>query len=134
MKTASKIGLTLVLALVLTVFISGALLSQELNEKEYNEYLIKALKDDNIGIRSSAAQLLGERKVKEAVKPLTAILKTEKNYAVRIVTAVALHQIGDEKVVMVLKERLRKDKNLTVRHVLAGLIENLETTQYANNK
>jgi HEAT repeat protein len=134
MKTASKIGLTLVLAMVLTVFISSAVLSLEPNEKEYNEYLIKALKDDNIGIRSSAAQLLGERKVKEAVKPLAAMLKSEKNYAVRIVTAVALHQIGDEKVLPLLKERYRKDRNLTVKHVLAGLIENLETTHYANNK
>jgi HEAT repeat protein len=137
MKTASKIGLTLVLALVLTVFISSAVLSQNVTEKEnkeYNEYLIKALKDDNIGIRSSAAQLLGERKVKEAVKPLATTLKTEKNYAVRIVVALALHQIGDEKVLPLLKERLKKDRNLTVRHVLAGLIENLETTQYANNK
>lgn len=134
MKTASKIGLTLVLALVLTVFISGAVLSQELNEQEYKEYLIKALKDDNIGIRSSAAQLLGERKVKEAVKPLAGLLKTEKNYAVRIVAALALHQIGDKKVLSVFKERLKKDRNLTVKHVLAGLIENLETTQYANNK
>lgn len=131
MKSASKIGLTLALALIITVFISSAGLSQEMNEKEYNQYLIKALKDDNIGIRSSAAQLLGERKAKEAVKPLINMLKTEKHYAVRIVAALALHQIGDEKVLPLLKERLQKDRSRTVKHVLAGLIENMETTKYA---
>lgn len=132
MKTASKIGLTLVLTLVVTMFISSAGLSQEMNEKEYNAYLIKALKDDNIGIRTSAAQLLGERKVKEAVKPLVKMLEIEKNYAARIIVSLALHQIGDEKVLLILKEQLKKDRNRTVKHVLAGIIENLETTQYAN--
>lgn len=132
MKTASKIGLTLVLTLVVTMFISSAGLSHEMNEKEYNAYLIKALKDDNIGIRTSAVQLLGERKVKEAVKPLVKMLNIEKNYAARIIVALALHQIGDEKVLLILKEQLKKDRNRTVKHVLAGIIENLETTQYAN--
>jgi HEAT repeat protein len=132
MKTASKISLILTLALVLTVFISSAGLAQEqMNEQEYNKYLIKALKDQNLGIRSSAAQLLGERKVEEAVKPLVVMLKTEKNYAVRIVAAVALHKIGDEKVLPIFKDCLRRDKCKTVKHVLAGLINNMETTLYA---
>jgi HEAT repeat protein len=69
MKAASKIGLTLVLGLIITVFITTASFTQEMSEKEYNQYLVKALKDKNLGIRSSAAQLLGERKVKEAAKP-----------------------------------------------------------------
>jgi len=132
MKTISKPGLALVLTLVFTVLIGSVVLSQELNEKEYNQYLIKALKDENIGIRASAAQLLGERKVAEAVKPLVNMLRTEKHYGVRIVAAVALHQIGDEKVLPILKERLKRDRNRTVKHVLAGLIENWETTRYAN--
>lgn len=132
MKTASKIGLILVLALIITAFISGAVLSnEEMNEQEYNKYLIKALKDENIGIRSSAAQLLGERKVQEAVKPLVNMLKTEKNYAVRIVAALALHQIGDEKLIPVFKEQYKRDRNRTVKHVLAGLVENMETNLYA---
>jgi len=131
MKTASKIGITLVVALVITVFIGNAGFSKEMDDEDYNKYLIKALKNDNIGIRSSAAQLLGERKVKEAVKPLVKMLKTEKNYAARIVAAVALYQIGEEKVLPIFKERLRRDRNKTVRHVLAGIIISMETTLYA---
>ena len=131
MKTASKISLILTLALVITVFISSAGLSEEMNEKEYNKYLIKALKDQNVGIRVSAAQLLGERQAKEAVKPLIKMLKSEKNYAVRIVAALALHKIGDERVLPIFKDCLKRDKCKTVKHVLAGLIVNTETTLYA---
>jgi len=135
MKTASKIGVILTLALIVTVFISSAGFAQEeLNEKEYNKYLIKALKDRNIGIRASAAQLLGERQVKEAVKPLIRMLKSENNYAVRIVAALALHKIGDERALLVFKDCLRRDRCKTVKHVLAGLVENMETTLYANAK
>jgi hypothetical protein len=132
MKTASKIGIILTLALVITVFISSAgLANEEMSVKEYNKYLIKALKDQNVGIRASAAQLLGERQVKEAVKPLVKMLKSEDNYALRIFAALALHKIGDERVIPIFKDCLRRDKCKTVKHVLAGLIENMENTLYA---
>lgn len=131
MKTASKLGATLVLAIIVSIFISGACLSQEMNEQEYNKYLLKALKDDNVGIRSSAIQLLGERKVEEAVKPLAKMLKKEKHYGVRIMAALALYQIRTDEVLPILKDRVKRDRSKTVRHVLAGLIESLETTQYA---
>ena len=131
MKAASKLGATLVFAIIMTIFISGACLSQEMSEKEYNKYLLKAMKDDNVGIRASAVQLLGERKVEEAVKPLAKMLKKEKHYGVRIMAALALYQIRTDEVLPILKERLRKDRSLTVRHVLAGIIESLETARYA---
>jgi len=134
MKTVSKLGLAFALTLILTVFISSVGLSQEMNEKEYNKFLIKALKDENIGIRSSAAQLLGERKVEAAIEPLKKMLKNEKHYAVRIVAAVSLYQIGNKEVLPVLKESLKKERNKTVQHVLAGIIESLEQVQYAKKQ
>jgi len=134
MKTVSKLGLAFALTLILTVFISSVGLSQEMSEKEYNKFLIKALKDENIGIRSSAAQLLGERKVEAAIEPLKKMLKNEKHYAVRIVAAVSLYQIGNKEVLPVLKESLKKERNKTVQHVLAGIIESLEQVQYAKKQ
>ncbi|UCE07178.1 MAG: HEAT repeat domain-containing protein [bacterium] len=131
MKSTSKLVFALALVLALTVFISSTGFTQEMSEKEYNKYLVKMLKDENIGIRSSAAQLLGERKVEEAVKPLTKMLTMEKHYAVRIMAALALYQIGTDDVLPILKKQVKKDRNRTVRHVLAGLIESMETTQYA---
>ena len=92
----------------------------------YDNYLISSLQDENIGIRTSAATLLGERKVNEAVEPLLEMFKKEKNYSARIVAALSLYKIGDESVLPFLKERAMKDKNKTVRHVLIGIVMEME--------
>lgn len=127
MKTVTKLGL----ALVLTVFLSSVLLAHPLNDKEYDQYLIKALQDENVGIRTSAAQLLGERKVVEAVKPLVKMLKTEENTSARIVVAMALYQIGGKKATVALREAAAKDKNKTVRRAVSAIVYKLEAVELA---
>lgn len=129
MKTLTKLSL----ALVLTVFLTSGLLAQAQPsvELEYNQYLIKSLQDENVGIRSSAAQLLGERKVAEAVNPLVTMLTKEKNASARIVVAVALYQIGDEKALPTLKKVATSDKSKTVRHVATAIVQKLESVQLA---
>ncbi len=127
MKTVTKLGL----ALVLTVFLSSVLLAHPLNNKEYDQYLIKALQDENVGIRTSAAQLLGERKVVEAVKPLVKMLKTEENTSARIVVAMALYQIGGKKATVALREAAAKDKNKTVRRAVSAIVYKLEAVELA---
>lgn len=127
MKTLAK----LVLALVLTVLLSGVLVAQSVSDKEYNQFLIKSLQDENIGIRSSAAQLLGERQVTEAVKPLVKMLTTEENSSVRIVAALALYKIGDENALPALKKVAATDKNKTVRQVVAAIVQKLEKVELA---
>lgn len=133
MKTRTKFYVSLSLTLFIVAFVCAAGNATELNAPDYDQYLVKALKDDNIGIRTSAAQLLGERKVETAIKPLVTMLKTEKNYAARIVAAIALYQIGDEKVLPVLREVYKKDKSRTVKHVVAGIIQSMEEKKYAKN-
>lgn len=127
MKTLSKLGM----ALVLTIFLTGILAAQPVDDKEYNQYLIKSLQDENVGIRSSAAQLLGERKVAEAVDPLVKLLKSEENTSTRIVAAMALYQIGDEKALPALKEAAAKDKSKTVRRVVTAIVQKIESAQFA---
>ena len=127
MKTVTKLGL----ALVLTMFLSSVLLAHPLNNKEYDQYLIKALQDENVGIRTSAAQLLGERKVVEAVKPLVKMLKTEENTSARIVVAMALYQIGGKKATVALREAAAKDKNKTVRRAVSAIVYKLEAVELA---
>ena len=128
MKTLGKLSLVV----VLTMLLSNVLLANPLGDKEYDQYLIKALEDENIGIRTSAAQLLGERKVAEAVKPLAKMLKTEENSSARIVAAMALYQIGDEKATVLLKETAIKDKNKTVRRVATAMVQKLESIELAH--
>lgn len=131
MKTRSSLVVGLVLAMWTITFVGGPVVASEPLVSDYDQYLINALKDENVGIRTSAAQLLGERKTEAAVKPLVKMLKTEKNYAARIVAATALYQIGDEKALPFLKEAAKKDKNLTVRHVVAGIVKNMQDKKLA---
>ncbi len=131
MKTRSSFVVGLVLAMWAMTFVGGAVMASEPLVSDYDQYLINALKDENVGIRTSAAQLLGERKTEAAVKPLVKMLKAEKSYAARIVAATALYQIGDEKALPFLKEAAKKDKNLTVRHVAAGIVKNMQDKQVA---
>ena len=114
---------------MMLVFIASAGFAKTLSD--YDQNLIQCLKDDNIGIRSSAAQLLGERKVVQAVDPLIQVLQNEKDFKVRIVAAIALHKIGDEKALPVLKKVAQTDRNKTVRRVLSGIVQDLENQKLA---
>ncbi len=127
MKTFAKLGL----ALVLTILLSNALLAQPVDEQKYDQYLITALQDENIGIRSSAAQLLGERRVVDAVNPLVTMLTTEQNASARIVIAMALYRIGDERALPTLKKVANSDKSKTVRHVVTAIVQKLESVELA---
>ncbi len=128
MKKYLKIWLMTGLSLLVVLSFSVAL-AAEVNE--YDQYLIERLSDENIGVRASAAQLLGERKVEAAVKPLVKMLKSEDCYACRIVAARALYQIGTDEVMPILKKVAAKDKNKTVRHVVAALVNEMQNVKYA---
>ena len=125
MKALAKFGLVFSLMFMLMTCVTTMGVSKEDNEKAYNQFLIKALGDSNVGIRSSAAQLLGERKVEQAVTPLVKMLEAEKHYAVRITAALALYQIGGDEALKALQHKMKVEKNKTVKHVLAGLIDDM---------
>jgi HEAT repeat protein len=105
------------------------------DEKEYNEYLTKSLKDPNLGIRFSAAKIIGERRVYEAKDELVTMLKKDKEYQNRIAAGIALMEMGDDKVFDEIVKQSKKDKNKTVRHVLAGITNELQSKRLltANN-
>jgi HEAT repeat protein len=129
MKTLIRIGLALVLLFMISN-VSNAQ-SADTTVAEYNQYLISALKDNNIGIRGSAAELLGQRKVAEAVEPLLKMLKTEKNDNVRIVVVMALYSIGDNKALPALKKCSQRDKCSSVRNIARAIVKEMETVQVA---
>jgi HEAT repeat protein len=92
------------------------------NEADYNQYLINSLKNENIGIRVSAAQLLGERKALESEPALIEMLAKDKRYEARIIAVWALRQMGDDLAFDALKKHFNKESNDTVKHVLTGAI------------
>jgi HEAT repeat protein len=127
--TGGNMKYSMILWVMLSLLIGGILQAAEPTsietETDYNQYLISSLSNDNIGIRVSAAQLLGERKILESKSALIEMLKNDKQYEARIIAAWALTQIGDEQLVEIFKAQLKKEKNQTVQHVLAGAIHEL---------
>lgn len=99
---------------------------------EYERYLIACLSDGNRGVRSSAAQLLGELQCRAAVPRLMWMVEHDLDYAVRITAAVALCKIGDPQALPLLRRRAKHDVNKTVRRVLAGVVQAMETTRLAD--
>ena len=91
-----------------------------------NAELIDMLKSEKREQRYKAAQLLGERKVKEAVEPLIERLKVEKDPSVRIVVVQALHKIGEARAIPALKQAAKTDRNRTVRHMAAVFASDME--------
>ena len=130
MKNALKAIVAATLLLTLTAAFSVYATTSD-DDAEYNKYLLSKLQDDNLGIRASAMQLLGERKCDKAVKSLLWALKNDKEYSARITAALALYKIGDTSVLPELKRRAKNDRNKTVKHVLLGVIKEMETTYLA---
>jgi len=125
----SYVKFKMMMAIVLVVVLSLSSVGFAKGVSEYDQYLINALKDKNIGVRASAAQLLGDRRVQEAIKPLIKMLKSEKDYACRIIAAKALYDIGDLKVLPLLKKVAKKDKNKTVRRVVTAIVQEMENVK-----
>jgi HEAT repeat protein len=124
-----KLTLMLAVVIISTVLLSLAGVASEVGD--YDQYLLNALKDENVGIRTSAAQLLGERKVEAAVEPLLKMLKAEKRCGCRIIAAKALYDIGDAKALPELIKVAKYDKNKTVRRVAAAIVQEMQTVKLA---
>lgn len=124
MKKNVKTGLAFAIATV--IILSVTVNAGSPTPTDYDDYLINSLVDENVGIRASAAQLLGERKVTRAIEPLVQMLQHDREACARIVAAMALFQIANENVIPVLKERIKKDNNKTVRRVLTGIVHEME--------
>lgn len=81
--------------------------------------LIIGINSTNTGLRASAAHMLGEIKYRKAVIPLMRMLKTEKQENVRIVAALALYKIGDERGIFAIKQAVKFDRSEKVRRFCA---------------
>ncbi len=127
---------TTMVVLLLSALVGSAMLQTSkagTTDKEYEGYLISRLSDANRGVRTSAAQLLGDLQRRAAVPRLMWMVEHDLDYAARITAAVALCKIGDPKVLPLLRRRARHDVNKTVRRVLAGIVETMESATLASH-
>jgi galactitol-specific phosphotransferase system IIC component len=100
----------------------------------YDDYLLDSMKDKNVGIRTSAAILLGERRVMAAKEPLVRMLTRDKAYQARIIAGLALLKLGDVEALSIVQKCAKSDKNQTVRHVLAGVAVELKKEYLVKGK
>jgi HEAT repeat protein len=115
--------------LVFFLLLATVALADENEKYAYHQYLLTSLNDENVGCRASAAMLLGENGVQAAIEPLMKMMRTEKDYRVRIIALVSLHKMANPSIVPQLNEMMKKEKNKTVKHVLAGVIKELSTQE-----
>lgn len=112
MKKLSFILLVLVVTLFVTaeIFAKGPNppLSQLVKESAVNN-LLEGLESDNFGLKTSSAYMLGELESKKAVLPLMKILHSDASEDARIVAALALYKIGDERGLYAVKQAIRFD-------------------------
>ena len=78
------------------------------------------INSDNFGLRTSAAYMLGELKCEKGVIPLMRMLKSEEREDARIVAALALLKIGNEKGIFAIKQAIRFDQSDRVRRLCAN--------------
>ena len=91
----------------------------ELNRKNKNavENLKVGIKSDNSGLKKSSIYFAGYYRIKETVPVLTEQIKKESDPKVRVLIALVLYKIGDEKSIGLVKELAAKDSNPEVRRM-----------------
>jgi HEAT repeat protein len=91
----------------------------ELNRKNKNavENLKVGIKSENSGLKKSSIYFAGYYRIKETVPVLTEQIKKESDPKVRVLIALVLYKIGEEKSIGLVKELAAKDSNPEVRRM-----------------
>jgi hypothetical protein len=123
MKRILLVALTLVLAVSLTTTaFAGA------DKKEFKPAfdmatveanLIAGVQSENLGLRTSAATMLGDLKSSNGVLALMSMLRNDTDERARIVAALALTKIGDPVGMYAVKQTGRLDSNERVKKLCA---------------
>jgi HEAT repeat protein len=97
----------------------------ELNRKNKNaiENLKVGIKSDNSGLKRSSIYYAGYYGFTETVPTLTEQMKKETDPRTRILIALVLYKIGDEKSIDLFKEMAIKDSNPEVRRMCACIYD-----------
>lgn len=118
-----KLILKLFYLLSILIFTTNLLVAQDstITEKRVTEDMIEenllvGAKSENEGLRISSAYYLGETKSDVAVVPLMAMLKSsESSEQAKIMAALSLFKIGDERGIFAVKQAIQFDKSKTVQ-------------------
>jgi HEAT repeat protein len=98
-----------------------------INGKNAIENLKTGIKSDNVGLKKSAIYYAGYYRVSETVPELTESVKNETEPSIRILVALVLYRIGDEKGINLVKNMAANDKSPEVRRMCTCIYNAYET-------
>jgi hypothetical protein len=121
------------------VLLTGVSCASSLTKKDSaiikgEKNLMIAINTDNYGLKSSAAQILGDIKSKKAVIPLMKILKSSDDENLRIVAAHSLYKIQSPMGMFAVRQAIRFDESARVRKVCRNLYMESEKQEVASAK
>ena len=96
--------------------------------------LMIGLNADNFGLKSSAAQILGDIKSQKAVIPLMKILKSSDDDNLRIIAALSLYKIQNPMGMFAVRQAIRFDESDRVRKICRNLYLDSEKQENASAK
>lgn len=79
--------------------------------------LVNGVESENLGLKISSVYYLGEKKAEESVIPLMKILKNDENPQARIIAALSLLKIGNEKGMFAVKRAIKFDDDEQVQRM-----------------
>jgi len=122
--------LFLLLLLVTSIYPQDSIkVLKKLNDDSIDLNYLEGVKAENLGLKISASYYLGERKSSKAVVPLMKILKSDKSPEARIMAALSLFKIGDERGIYAIKQAVQFDDNEWVKKMC-----NIFYQMYLTNK
>jgi hypothetical protein len=128
---------TLVISAVVFIFSISVFAGGQMGieDKDYNRVelnLLIGLSSDNLGLRTSSAQMLGDILSQKAVFPLMSMLKDDKHEEARIVAALALSKIGSPVGMFAVKQATRFDESERVRKMCSNFYNAIVSVSYAD--
>ncbi len=119
-----KVLIRLVVIMVTIISFTGVIWSQDtinvvsrITDADIDNSLLMGVKTNNLGLKVSAAYYLGERQSSRAVIPLMDVLHTDESVEARIIAALSLYKIGEEKGIYAIKRAIEFDENEQVRRM-----------------
>ena len=124
----------LLIFLFLSAMICNESLAQNVSIKELTsskyalENLIASIRSDNCGVKRHAIYLAGKYRIADAEDILLEQLKNEKSSCNRILIALVLYEIGNEKALIAVSDLIKNDVSAIVRrkatHIYYQYLEN----------
>jgi len=111
------IGLVITLILLTGESFANTLTKRDSAIMKGQENLLIAINSNNYGLKSSAAQILGDIKSDKAVIPLMKILKSSDDENLRIIAALSLYKIQSPMGMFAVRQAIRFDESVRVRNL-----------------